>query len=104
MRHMVYKRFERFWHWTQSLLIIVMIATGFEIHGSYQWLGFEGAMFWHEVCALTLVVLWLFCYLLAFHHRRVASVHSNHREAFSRYWFLCSWDFPWTETPIQCDS
>lgn len=60
MRHMVYKRFERFWHWAQSLLIIAMIATGFEIHGSYQWLGFEDALLWHELCALTLVVLWLF--------------------------------------------
>jgi len=60
MRHMVYKRFERFWHWAQSLLIIAMIVTGFEIHGSYQWLGFTEAMFWHELCALTLIILWLF--------------------------------------------
>ena len=23
----IYKRYERFWHWSQALLIIIMIAT-----------------------------------------------------------------------------
>ena len=30
----VYKGFERFWHWTQALLILFLALTGFEIHGS----------------------------------------------------------------------
>ncbi len=60
MRYMIYKRFERFWHWAQSLLIIAMIVTGLEIHGTYQLLGFESAIYLHELCALTLIVLWIF--------------------------------------------
>ena len=31
----VFKRFERFWHWTQAALIVFMMFTGFEIHGAY---------------------------------------------------------------------
>ena len=60
MRQMIYKRFERFWHWSQSLLMLVMLVTGFEIHGFFSWLGFEQALLWHELGALVLIILWLF--------------------------------------------
>ncbi|MDV5169527.1 cytochrome b/b6 domain-containing protein [Photobacterium rosenbergii] len=60
MRQMIYKRFERFWHWSQSLLMLAMLVTGFEIHGTFSWLGFEQALLWHEVGALALIILWLF--------------------------------------------
>lgn len=60
MRQMIFKRFERFWHWSQSLLIIFMMVTGFEISGTYSLLGFETALYWHEVSAVTLIVLWIF--------------------------------------------
>jgi thiosulfate reductase cytochrome b subunit len=56
-RVLVYKRFERFWHWTQALLIILLGVTGFEIHGSYRWLGFERAVAAHDALAGALVVL-----------------------------------------------
>ena len=36
-----YTGFERFWHWTQALLIISLLITGFEIHGTIQLFGFE---------------------------------------------------------------
>jgi Ni,Fe-hydrogenase I cytochrome b subunit len=29
----IFKRFERFWHWTQALLILTLLVTGFEVHG-----------------------------------------------------------------------
>jgi thiosulfate reductase cytochrome b subunit len=32
----IFKGFERFWHWTQALLIMVMLATGFEVHGAWK--------------------------------------------------------------------
>lgn len=60
MRQMVFKRFERFWHWSQSLLIMLMMLTGFEIHGSYHLFGYEKALTVHELSALTLVLLWIF--------------------------------------------
>ncbi|MDF2153571.1 cytochrome b/b6 domain-containing protein [Vibrio sp. CAU 1672] len=60
MKVVLYKRFERFWHWSQSLLMIFMLITGFEIHGSYKLLGFGRAVLWHEYCAFMLMGLWVF--------------------------------------------
>jgi thiosulfate reductase cytochrome b subunit len=54
-----YSRFERFWHWSQAILIILMLITGFEIHGSYSLLGFEAAINIHTVAAWILIGLWL---------------------------------------------
>jgi thiosulfate reductase cytochrome b subunit len=56
----IFKRFERFWHWTQALLIIVMMITGFEIHGTYSNLGFERAVELHTLSAWALITLWVF--------------------------------------------
>lgn len=51
--------FERFWHWSQMALIFGMLFTGFEIHGTYQVLGFEKAYQIHEILAWTLIGLWI---------------------------------------------
>ena len=56
----IYKRYERFWHWSQALLVIVMMITGFEIHGSYSLLGFAKAVRMHTTAAWVLLVLWAF--------------------------------------------
>jgi thiosulfate reductase cytochrome b subunit len=56
----VFKRFERFWHWAQALLIMTLMLTGFEIHGSYSLLGFESAVEIHTIAAWSLVALWVF--------------------------------------------
>ena len=56
----IFKRFERFWHWTQAALIIFMMITGFEIHGSYELFGFEAASQYHVVAAWMLIGLWVF--------------------------------------------
>ncbi|MCC6617349.1 MAG: cytochrome b/b6 domain-containing protein [Anaerolineae bacterium] len=56
----IFKRFERFWHWTQAALIIAMLVTGFEIHGSLQMLGFKQAVGLHTVAAWALITLWVF--------------------------------------------
>ncbi|MES9991390.1 MAG: cytochrome b/b6 domain-containing protein [Candidatus Thiodiazotropha sp.] len=52
--------FERLWHWSQALLIFGMLITGFEIHGSYQLLGFERAIDLHTIMAWVLIGLWVF--------------------------------------------
>ena len=44
----LYKGFERFWHWTQTLLIFFLMLTGFEIHGTYQLPGYKNAVRWHD--------------------------------------------------------
>jgi thiosulfate reductase cytochrome b subunit len=56
----IFKRFERFWHWSQAGLIIFLMLTGFEIHGSYSNFGFEKAVSYHTTAAWTLVGLWVF--------------------------------------------
>lgn len=56
----IFKRFERFWHWSQALLIVGLLVTGFEIHGNYQLLGFVKAVDLHTMGAWSLMTLWLF--------------------------------------------
>ena len=56
----IYKRFERFWHWTQASLIIFLALTGFEVHGSIKVFGFEYAVFFHRTAAWMLMVLIVF--------------------------------------------
>ncbi len=53
----LYTRYERFWHWTQALLLIGLGLTGSEIHGVYRWLGFEKAYKLHTLLGWGLVVL-----------------------------------------------
>lgn len=57
---MIFKRFERFWHWSQAALIMTLMATGFEVHGSYTLLGYKTAVMTHTTTAWTLVWLWVF--------------------------------------------
>ncbi|MFA6233722.1 MAG: cytochrome b/b6 domain-containing protein [Bacteroidota bacterium] len=56
----VYRAFERFWHWTQALLILFLAVTGFEIHGAISFFGFEAAVKYHNVAAYALIVLIVF--------------------------------------------
>jgi thiosulfate reductase cytochrome b subunit len=56
----LFKPFERFWHWSQAVLIITMLLTGFEVHGSYRLFGFGKAVDYHTFSAWTLVGLWIF--------------------------------------------
>ena len=56
----IFTRFERFWHWSQAALIICMMITGFEIHGTYIMFGFEQAGTIHAIAAWILIGLWAF--------------------------------------------
>lgn len=56
----LFGRFERLWHWSQAALILGLLLTGFEVHGSYTLLGFEAAASVHAYLALGLIVLWVF--------------------------------------------
>lgn len=56
----VFKRFERFWHWSQAALIMFMALSGFEIHGTYTLFGFEQASTLHTWAAWMLIGLWAF--------------------------------------------
>lgn len=56
----IYKIFERFWHWAQALLIFLLIVTGFEVHSTFNLLGYEAAVQVHNYSA------WLFLVLIVF--------------------------------------
>ncbi len=56
----IYQKFERFWHWTQAILIFFLGFTGFEIHGSYSFFGYENAVAYHNFAAWSLIVLIIF--------------------------------------------
>ncbi|MCD4674643.1 MAG: cytochrome b/b6 domain-containing protein [Desulfobacula sp.] len=56
----LYTRFERFWHWFQALMIILLIITGLEIHGTYQLFGFQTAANIHNFIGLSWLILFAF--------------------------------------------
>ncbi len=60
MKVYLYTRYERFWHWTQAFLILFLALTGFEIHGSYRFFGYENAVHLHNNAAWVLIVLIIF--------------------------------------------
>ncbi len=62
----IFKRFERFWHWSQAALIIFMMITGFEVHGVYTFFGFGQAVSLHTTSAWALLTLWAFAIVWQF--------------------------------------
>lgn len=56
----IYRSFERFWHWTQAILIFFLALTGFEIHGSFEFFGYENAVNYHNLAAYIFIVLIIF--------------------------------------------
>ena len=56
----IYTRYERFWHWTQAVLIFFLGFTGFNLHGTLDLLDFGTAVKWHTYSAFALLTLWLF--------------------------------------------
>ncbi len=57
---LIYKRYERFWHWTQAALILLLALTGFEVHGAYHLMGYEEAVLIHRNLAWTFIILIVF--------------------------------------------
>lgn len=57
---MVYKRFERAWHWSQVLLILTLLFSGFAVRGVHHLMDFHTAVVVHTSAALGLLVIWAF--------------------------------------------
>ncbi len=55
----LYSGFERLWHWLQAALIIMLLLTGFEVHGVITVFGFKGAYGLHVIFAWSLIILTL---------------------------------------------
>lgn len=56
----LYKKFERFWHWGQTILVLTLIFTGYEIHGTTDFMGYETAVKVHDIAAWAFLVLIVF--------------------------------------------
>lgn len=41
---MIFARFERFWHWSQAALVIVLLITGARLHGLFEGVSWPPAM------------------------------------------------------------
>lgn len=59
-RILVFKRFERLWHWSQMALIFTLILSGFAIHGFYSFISFGDAVTLHTWAAMVLLAIWIF--------------------------------------------
>ncbi len=57
---LIYKGYERFWHWTQALLIFLLAFTGFEVHGTYHVMDYGQAVLLHQNLAWVFIVLIVF--------------------------------------------
>jgi thiosulfate reductase cytochrome b subunit len=57
---MVYKRFERLWHWSQVALIATLLFSGFAVRGIHHLIDFKTAVVVHTTAALALLVIWAF--------------------------------------------
>lgn len=60
MNTYLYTRYERLWHWLQSVFIVCLLITGFEAHGFYSFLGFESAVKIHNTIGLTWLIAFAF--------------------------------------------
>ena len=56
----IYTVYERFWHWTQAILIFVLAFSGFGLHGTHSFMEFETAVTVHSIAAISLILLWIF--------------------------------------------
>ena len=56
----LYARFERLWHWLQTILIVILLLTGFEVHGTFSLFGFGSAVEVHDFVGLTWLIAFAF--------------------------------------------
>jgi thiosulfate reductase cytochrome b subunit len=56
----LYTRYERFWHWLQTTLIVLLLITGFETNGMFILFGFKAAAEIHNFCGLTWLIAFAF--------------------------------------------
>jgi thiosulfate reductase cytochrome b subunit len=56
----LYTRYERSWHWLQMALIVILLLTGFEIHENLPLIGFETAVWLHNLIGLSWLLAFAF--------------------------------------------
>lgn len=56
----IFTRFERFWHWMQALLVLVLLFTGARLHGLIGGMHWSQAFKLHLIAAGLIIILWIF--------------------------------------------
>lgn len=62
----IFKRFERFWHWAQAVLVLLLIVSGIEMHGLIELFGFGQSSEFHHWAGfiwgalVVLIFTWVF--------------------------------------------
>lgn len=56
----IFTRFERFWHWMQALLVLILLFTGARLHGLTAGMQWSTAFRLHLVAAGLIILLWIF--------------------------------------------
>lgn len=87
---LIYKGFERFWHWMQAILILFLAFTGFEIHGTYSFLGFHEAVTYHNIAAylfLGLTIFAIFWHLTTEEYKQYIPTFKNIKAQLDFYLF-----------------
>jgi thiosulfate reductase cytochrome b subunit len=86
----IYKGFERFWHWMQSILIFFLAFTGFEIHGTYTFFGFRDAVRYHNIATymfIGLIVFAIFWHLTTGEYKQYIPSLKNIKAQLNYYIF-----------------
>ncbi|MFB3851494.1 MAG: cytochrome b/b6 domain-containing protein [Acidobacteriota bacterium] len=87
---LIYKGFERFWHWMQAILVLFLAFTGFEIHGTYSFLGFHEAVTYHNIAAylfLGLTIFAIFWHLTTGEYKQYIPTFKNIKAQLDFYLF-----------------
>ena len=87
---LIYKGFERFWHWMQAILIFFLAFTGFEIHGSLTFFGYRDAVRYHTLAAymfLSLIIFAIFWHLTTGEWKQYIPTLKNIRSQLDYYLF-----------------
>jgi len=86
----IYRAFERFWHWMQAFLILILAATGFEVHGSIKFFGYQNAARYHKVAAYSFIILIafaIFWHLTTGEWKQYLPTAKNLKSQFNYYLF-----------------
>lgn len=87
-QNIIYSKFERFWHWTQMALVVLLLLTGFEIHGNIKLFGFDQAVRIHNSSAwlfIGLTAITLFWMMVVGHWRNYVPTRKNFKEQIQYY-------------------
>ncbi len=84
----IFTRFERFWHWTQMALVLLLTLTGFEIHGNYEMFGYENSVRMHNSSAWTFIglgVISIFYMIISRLYKNFIPTRNNLKEQILYY-------------------